>query len=417
MHLKNRSASLFILVLLSALSACASAPDPAPIAPLAGPLPELKEAPLPPLLDGLLATAVEGAPELPNARRQSIDEVFQDHHDVVGAPEAFKLQPEEVVVIAVPEDLGMAEGDVRRTRVQLATAFLNKGHLAKDAGRYSETTFRTNSWPDGDDRKQVSETVRTDETGASEVVSTTTSTNKPWYWDSWLAWQSERGLRLDLSDPTSLWVSQLGKYDAIKSRYFLRVFDLAFEAAVEEVTLNNDVSEENVEAYRESLAKRNQRVDLFNQQRRMFAQRRQQYDADYVIRTRANEQLLDAYLKDFDVRWAAYEQQFREWKVRNPESPKVADVQQAPQVPTPLPPKVKIEVPEARNKISDADLASLLQDEKVEEVAVTTIRILAEVVDSETGEVKWAGEFTGKTRAGVGDRVRLLEVFIEKALH
>ena len=405
------------LAAVTIFTACSSAPDPAPSAPQAGPLPRLKEAPRPPLLDGVLNSAQAPRPKLPEARRQSIDEVFKDQHAIVGAPEDFALQPEEVVVIALPEELGLSPEDARRTRVQMATAFLKHGHLTKDAGRYAETTFRTNTLPDGDDRKQVSQTVRTDAEGTSEVVTQTTSASKPWYWDSWLAWRTDRGLRLSFSDPTSLWITQLGKYDATKSRYFVRVFDLEFGEAVEKVPLTNDLAAADVEQYRSTLTDYNQAIDSFNQQRRSFGQRTVLYRSDYENRKRSNAQTLDQYTKNFDTQWVDYQQQFRAWKARNPDVARLADVKEELRLPTPLPPIVTVKAPPARSRISEAELTKLLEDEAIVDVDVTTLRILAEVVDTESGEVKWAGEFAGKTRAGLGDRVRLLETFIDKALH
>jgi len=366
---------------------------------------------------GLLISRTAADPKLPEARRQSIDEVFQDDHQVVGAPSNFSLQPKEVVVVALPEDLVMQPSEAKRTRVQMATAFLSKGHLTKDAGRYRETTFRTNAWPDGDDRKQVSETVRTGEEGTSEVITKTTSTSKPWYWDSWFAWRNERGLRLDLRDPTSLWITQLGKYDATKSRFFLRVFDIKFGDTKANVRLNNQLAEADVATYRDALKAHNKLIDQYNRERSSFDQQSQSYDSEYENRKRRNEQTLVAYKQGFANRWAGYEQQLRDWRIRNPEDRTPKEQQPPLNLPTPLPNKVPLTTPPKRQRVSDDQLNKLLQDEAVAEVQVTTLSVLAEVVDTKSGEVAWAGEFTGYTRKGVGDRVRLLETFIEKALH
>jgi len=410
--------SLWLLLLaLATLTACASAPDPVPTPPIPGPYPQLQPAPPIPTRTPLLTGSAAPAPELPEARRQEVNEVFADQHDVVGAPEDFALQPKELVVVALPEELGMEAPEMKRTRVQMATAFLSQGHQTKDAGRYRETTFRTNAWPDGDDRKQVSETVRTGEEGTSEVVTRTTSSSKPWYWDSWYAWRNERGLRLDLRDPTSLWITHLGKYDAIKSRYFLRVFDLRFATAHTEIKLVNKVAAGDVTAYRQALAAHNEAIDQYGNDRSRFLIQTRRYADDYERSKRTNEQALENYKRTFATEWAAYEQQFAAWQLRNPDSLEQLAEPPTLRLPTAMAAKQTFATPPPREKVSDDALIALLQNEVEADVPVTTLMVLAEVVDTKTGEVAWAGEFTGYTRTGVGDRVRLLETFIEQALH
>ncbi|MFT4511890.1 MAG: hypothetical protein ACI89X_000878 [Planctomycetota bacterium] len=412
----RRASPLLLLVLLT-LTACASTPDPMPVAPPPGPLPPLKQAPIPPSKNLVLRSATKPAPQLPVARRQSIDEVFTDEHQIVGAPADFALQPKEAVVVALPEKLGMEATEVKRTRVQIATAFLSKGHLTKDAGIYKETTFRTNTWPDGDDRTRVSETVRTGDQGATEVVTRTSSDSQPWYWSSWLAWKNDRGLRLDLRDPTSLWIKQLGKYDATKSRFFLRVFDLRFTNATANVKLNNQVPEADVTAYREALATHNKQIDQYGRDRSVFVRACDSYDDEHERRKRANQLTLKNYELVFAERWSAYEQSFRSWRLRNPDAKAQAASAPSLDLPSPIQSKQTPSTPATRAKVDDTALTALLQNEVASQVPVTTLTVLAEVVDTKTGEIAWAGEFTGFTRKSLGDRVRLLETFIEKALH
>lgn len=413
----GRRAFPFLLLVLLTLTACASTPDPMPVAPLPGALPQLKQAPIRPSKNLVLMSARKPAPQLPAARRQSIDEVFNDEHQIVGAPADFALQPKEAVVVALPEKLGMEATEVKRTRVQIATAFLSKGHLTKDAGVYKETTFRTNTWPDGDDRTRVSETVRTGDQGATEVVTRTSSDSQPWYWSSWLAWKSDRGLRLDLRDPTSLWIKQLGKYDATKSRFFLRVFEVKFTAATADVQLNNQVQEADVIAYREALAAHNKQVEQHDRDRTMFVQACNSYDNEHERRKQVNQLALKNYELAFAKQWSAYEQSFRSWHLRNPETKAKAASAPSLNLPSPIQSKQTPSAPATRAKVDDKALTALLENEVTSQVPVTTLTVLAEVVDTTTGEIAWAGEFTGYTRKSLGDRVHLLETFIEKALH
>lgn len=413
----GRLTSQLLLLVVLTLTACASAPDPMPVAPPPGPLPQLKQAPIPPSKNLVLTSARKPAPQLPVARRQSIAEVFNDEHQIVGAPADFALQPKEAVVVALPEKLGMEATEVRRARVQIATAFLSKGHLTKDAGVYKETTFRTNTWPDGDDRTRVSETVRTGDQGATEVVTRTSSDSQPWYWSSWLAWKSDRGLRLDLRDPTSLWIKQLGKYDATKSRFFLRVFDLKFTAATANIQLNNQVVEADVTAYREALGAHNKQIKQHTRDRSLFVQACNSYEDEHERRKRANQLALQNYERAFAVQWSSYEQSFRSWHLRNPEAQVQAAAMPPLDLPAPIQSKQTPATPKTRAKVDNKALTALLQNEVTALVPITELLVLAEVVDTKTGEIAWAGEFSGYTRKGLGDRVRLLETFIEKALH
>lgn len=413
----GRRTSPLLLLALITLTACASAPDPMPVAPPPGPLPQLEQAPIPPSKNLLLTSATKPAPQLPTARRQAIDEVFNDEHQIVGAPAEFVLQPKEAVVVALPEKLGMEAAEMKRSRVQIATAFLSKGHLTKDAGIYKETTFRTNTWPDGDDRTRVSETVRTGDQGATEVVTRTSSDSQPWYWSSWLAWKNDRGLRLDLRDPTSLWIKQLGKYDATKSRFFLRVFDLKFTNTTVSIKLNNEVPEADVTAYREALTTHNKQIEQHTRDRSLFEQACNSYDDEHERCKRANQLALKNYERAFAVQWSGYEQSFRSWRLRNPDAQAQAASVPNLDLPSPIQSKQTPTTPATRAKVDDKALTALLQNEIASQVPATTLTVLAEVVDTKTGEIAWAGEFTGYTRKSLGDRVRLLKTFIEKALH
>lgn len=406
-----------ILLLLCALAGCASAPDPVPPAPTPGQVPQLRPAPSPPSKTARLLSARQAPPALPEARREGIEEVFHDLKEVIGAPEDFALQPKEVVVVALPEKLSLKPDEARRTRVQLATAFLGAGHQTKDAGIYKETTFRTNTWPEGDDRTRVSETVRTGDEGATEVVTRTTSDSQPWYWSSWLAWRNDRGLRLDLRDPTSLWIKHLGKYDAIKSRFFLRIFDMKFEADTAQVQLANQLAAEDVAAYRKALAAHNQSIDLYTRDRNQYLQSVARYNDEHERRKTENEQTLRNYESAFARQWQSYEQTFRTWRQRNPESPARPEKQPSLELPAPIQSRYTASTPPPRNKVGEQALQALLEDAVLTPVPITRLMVLAEVVDTKSGDVAWAGEFRGYTRAGTGDRVRLLQSFIQTALH
>ncbi len=322
------------------------------------------------------------APTVPG-QKQRVREVFQERYVLSGHPVRFPVAPGEVMVVSVPaqaiegEQQGSQDASSRapnrlETRLRYAAilGFVSSGYKVKDAGIVETSTLSMRRYP----ATETTESVRVEEVteestdGQAQVVERKTST-KP----SRDYWWSNRGMSLNLKDPTSLWAPELLSYKKLEADYFLRIFEVRFQAqGTVTVELGYDIREDAITLYRKQLAQANARIDRQNEKIRAY-----------------NEAL-----EDYEDRYRAYINRHQNW-VEEYE----AYFSRNAGAPSPTARSYDDPMDEIANLTADA-LEERELTRWTEEVEVSHGRISAELIDAATGEVAWVGEFSVIARRG-----------------
>jgi hypothetical protein len=347
----------FLLLSLGLVMGCAKLPEPvapdAPSVPEPPPAPESLTAPQKPIVTQALGVAIDASPT------------------------RFPVRRSDLMVVAIPADVGsqpekgspaLSAGDIH-LREAFIYSFLRSGYRVKDAGLVSLGQLSMRRHPATETER--SRTVTEAETNAKGAISEkTTEVTASRDYD----WWSNHGLTLNLKDPTSLWAPELLRYQALAARYFFRVFEIKITKGIPE-RAEGFVDKRDYETYLAAVEAYNEQV---RQQKNAFAE----YDSRHDTYLRGRKQYEAVYV-DYEAAHRKYLEEVRRY-----------NEQTLP--PLEAPPLIPMK--EGVHRVSAANEITPLSKEQLELAGptagakeVNTVNISAEVIQTETGEVVWAG--------------------------
>ena len=363
------------------IAGCVSAPrsqEPVPPTP-----------PTPPAIEAITR------PEMPEGTQQRSGDLFKNEFKLRSYPEVFPVERGDVMVIAVPAQAlakqgGVAEGEKAPSsqeasiRYAAVLGFLTSGYKVKDAGILTTSTLSMRRYPATESEKsiRVTEVSKEGEEGTKEVVETTTQgTPSRDYW-----WYN-RGMTLNLKDPTSLWAPELMTYKSLKADYFLRIFSVDFhEKGTVAVELRYEYSPEEIEAYRAEVARANEAIEAANAKIREYNAALEAYDEQYLDYSHDHNNWTAENFAYFTARGGA------------PSTEPHEGVQPMEELPL-----ASVDALEAR-----------VAQRWTEQVPVSYGRVTAEVIDANTGTVAWVGSFVAVAER---ETMSLETLMVEMARH
>jgi hypothetical protein len=310
-------------------------------------------------------------------------------------------------------------------RFALANAFLSNGFKVKDAGQFKEVTFNANLYPSATRTTETTTETTSGDDGAEVVTRTTTN---PDYWRGYWSWYRNRGIKLEITDPTSLWAPEVAEYQGLESAYFFRIFRLEFSNnRAMKVTRRTAYSEETVAEFTSGCEASNTAIDRYNEklrrQQKAIATYEERYDTaaqrymgeyDQYARTHAQEQ--DDLAHNYERLYNDYSNGFSRWQSLHPRNLRVSASPKAnlsafrvdAEPPVTLSPKAPNELPALASPL-DAELLLANSSEAREElVLLTNFELHAQVIDAKTGEVVWVGKVGGYAQRAYDARETIL---------
>lgn len=331
------------------------------------------------------------APEPPPVWTQDVSDVFGESYSLDAVPVTLPIQAGGVIVASVPENTSS------ELRTALLGGFLSGGYSVKDAGVFTASTFRvdpTVGLTGGFQRNVPDDSPATSIAGEDVVTSRTYS--------------GLEAMTLEFTDPTSLWVPDLLANENLDADYFLRVFELTVEDDEVQVPLAAVYDPDEVADYRSQIDMANELVQEHNQRIARFASEVADYGQAYAAYEVAYEKWAERDRGDHEIRVQRYERDWKSWKSSQAEA--IAELRESGvteaswERPAPAPsyslPTGKVEpeplaLPEALPRFDTKALDSAIAYETEAAVPCRRVRILAEVVDAQSGLVAWVGEVNG----------------------
>lgn len=329
--------------------------------------------------------------------------MFHGACQVDAVPRAFPFDGDMDVVVSVPR------GTTKLHRAALLGAFLAAGFPVKDAGEFNVASFHVNDRPwwydrDGFQRTKLPEGVEIDDLADLPVQE----------------YDGLTGMEIALDDPTSLWAPDLLANQNLKSDYFLRLFEMRFDDTEIPVRLRNLVEAEELEAYREAVAKVNKRVAAHNDRVEEYEANRSRYSTDFADYVKRYEKWDRDQSRKLKRKQKAFEKTWLDWKTANADVIEARDQagiaeaswkRSSPEVPDFELPGTEVEA--ALPRVTKADLYDSAAVDAMEgegtivSVPCRRLSLLAEVIDAKTGHVVWVGGALAVAQKGTTDTVLL----------
>lgn len=284
-------------------------------------------------------------------------------------------------------DADEARRDELTVRQALITAFLRAGFRVKDAGLIESGRLSMHRYPATE--LERSRTVERSEMQAAGFMEKTTELQ-----GSREGWWANPGLTVKLEDPTSLWAPELLRYRDLKARYFLRVF-MAESMLIRGDETPTEVTESQYAEYVAATERWNQSL---GDQKRLVGEHN-----DAVDQHAAQVNRYHAEYSTYSSRWQAYRDQIKQYNAVRATGlttvplERARDVERADKAREPSPLKIL-----SREELSRRGLSS--------DIELRALRIAAELIRSDTGEVVWSGVVLSAGDLSNGD-------LIERAVH
>lgn len=268
------------------------------------------------------------------------------------SPTAFPRGRSLEIVLSIPNDVvgeqmsGLTANDVRTA---LLTAFVANDFRVKDGGFITPPPFDTTKRPVSDRKESY---VRGPDGQGSVAIQTEEVRS------------GEGGMTFHLTDPTSLWAPDLMDYPDLQAEYFFRIFELSVERSeAVMVEVERNLTQRQISDYAAD-------VDAANAARDQLRQDVAAYREKY----RAYQSAYGEYLSAFD-RWIDDNRKALVLAGRGRPQPEPALDYVEPRVPAAY------------------DLSALEADARVNMMLDgTKVTLVAEVIETSTGEVAWIGE-------------------------
>jgi hypothetical protein len=337
-------------LLLLCAQACYKAPPLPPVAPI----------PLEPFSRTI---------DLPNPM---IADEFQIHT----VPRIFPLTPPASIVVAVPLQTG-GESDTERNEVRagLIAAFLEAGFQVKDAGVVGTPILRIQHQPAYKGTSAV-EFWQRSEGVELELVDPQAAA---------IELLQPLGLDMDLVDPTSLWASDLADHPDLAATHFFRVFEIDVSEQQRGIAGRLYYSSAQIDAFEARAAPLNTEAGEWFLRRQAFAERTLRFHQEHAAYRLACQAWVD--------RWPP------------PSARRGRTCERAPVVPDPPP------VPQL---FSRQTLQQYLDGSGGASTTRVVGRMLAELVETGSGEVVWVGRTEVEVDPGPNAHARVIALMLTK---
>ena len=297
-------------------------------------------------------------PALPG-RFQNIHEAYKGTYQVTGYPQSFPVQKNTMMVIAV------SQGSTRANdfRYALIKAFVANGYKVKDAGILSTSTLNIHRYPATETEQSKRIEIEKPDPNSKGSIQKTTTVSQSYDYHSWSA---NKGMNLNLEDPTSLWAPELLAYQKLKSNYFFRVFDVRFaESEKRSITLRYKVSDQEILNYRKQVRSYNRKIEAYN---------------DLV--SEYNEEI-----QAYNTRHNRYKTQFKNWYQRiRILAPDRKLSKYYPSTKTHLQPQSLL------SEMTAKEIDSKARETVTTNIMIGYLMVRGEVINAKNGVVEWIGE-------------------------
>lgn len=360
-----------------------------------GPMPT---PPAPPVAPNEVAFNDVEKPALPEKNiQEDLESKYKDTYLFDMTPGKFPVKSHELMVVAVPKDAakvnnkdtskddkhGTVSTSEKDMRISILAGFLNGGYRVKDAGVLNTVTFSMRRYP-ASDEKTVTKKKKEFSDDESVVV---TSTRKPGedYW-----WYN-KGLTLNMNDPTSLWAPELLSYSSLEANYFMRIFEFEFGESLTDIVLQNKYDSVQRSKYIKQVELANQQIKERNRKLRKYLEELDRYDNNYA-----------QYEKDYKQ----YAKEFKSWQKPFYFVERAGKLDRKES-------KRYIPRPRILENYNTSQIDNVIS--RSEKVPEEWVRFSAEIVDVKTGNVVWVGsKIFAKTRKSFDSKSRLMSGIASK---